>query len=273
MLPGNIITNGYLLNEDAAHLLNKIGINRAQITLDGSRDIHNQRRFLKGGGGTFDRILDNIVKTCDILDLQIRINIDRDNAKLAKDVLDEFETRDLQKRIQIYFGHVKPFTSTCAIVNSTCLSREEFSKFSLLMTKEAVSRGFNTFTYPKLHLQGVCGAEKENFFVIAPDGLLFKCWAEASLGKSWSVGNIFSTTPTTEQKKNLLKYLDWDPMSDGRCTNCRILPICMGGCPHLRIHDITETDCSTWRYNLLETLAVRYKLSKKNNLTQKGGSR
>lgn len=260
MNPGSIITNGYLLTEHVAKRLKKAGISRAQITLDGDRKTHDRRRPLQGGRGTFDRILDNVARTYNILDIQIRINIDRSNVDTALGALEALEARGLQGKVGTYFGHVKPFTEACADVAAACLSNKEFSELGLALTKEALSRGFTSFPYPRLQLDGVCGADKRLSYVVAPDGLLFKCWAEASLGAAWSVGTLFKGEPTPEQEENLRRFLEWDPMAYEQCRECRLLPICMGGCPYLGIHSPTKADCSTWRYTLLETLAIRYKL-------------
>lgn len=52
----SMITNGYLLTKEKANEFENLSINRVQITLDGVRDSHDCRRFLKGGKPTFDTI-------------------------------------------------------------------------------------------------------------------------------------------------------------------------------------------------------------------------
>ncbi len=259
---GSIITNGYLLNERLAKRLKEAGISRAQITLDGDRETHDDRRPLRGGRGTFDRIVDNVTRTCDILDIQIRINIDRNNLDAALGALEALEARGLQGNVRTYFGHVKPFTEACADVAAACLSNKEFSEHNLALTKEALTRGLASFAYPRAQLNGVCAADKPLSTVVAPDGVLFKCWAEASVGERWSVGTIWNDERTAEQETNLRTFMEWDPTARQECQDCRLLPICMGGCPHIRMRGDRALDCSTWRYNLLDTLAVRYKLGR-----------
>jgi len=53
-------TNGYLLDKAKSERLNDLKIDSIQITLDGTKDIHDSRRTLSGGEPTFQRILDNI---------------------------------------------------------------------------------------------------------------------------------------------------------------------------------------------------------------------
>jgi len=50
------VTNGYNLQE-YMEILKSGKIREIQVTLDGTRDMHNRRRFLKGGDATFDRIV------------------------------------------------------------------------------------------------------------------------------------------------------------------------------------------------------------------------
>ena len=55
----NIITNGLLLSREMVERLNPLGLNGIKITLDGDRETHNRTRPLRGGQGTFDRIIPN----------------------------------------------------------------------------------------------------------------------------------------------------------------------------------------------------------------------
>ncbi|MCU0287069.1 MAG: radical SAM protein [Acidobacteria bacterium] len=74
-----IITNGTLYTKDTAEKLKNLKVNGAQITLDGDKAIHDQRRPFKNGNGTFDQILKNIRETADILPIGIRVNVDKTN--------------------------------------------------------------------------------------------------------------------------------------------------------------------------------------------------
>ncbi len=56
----SIITNGLLLTTDIVDRLVPRGLKGVKITLDGDRDTHNRMRPLRGGQGTFDRIVENI---------------------------------------------------------------------------------------------------------------------------------------------------------------------------------------------------------------------
>jgi uncharacterized protein len=275
VLPASIVTNGYLLSIPVAERLLEAGIEEAQITLDGNRETHDQRRPLRGKGGTFDQILDNIAATRELLKIKVRINVDRDNAATAVGALDALADRGLQG-VMVYFGHVKPYSEACAGVASACLSDREFSELDLALTRQALARGFRSFRYPRLELGGVCGADQRLSYVVAPDGQLFKCWAMASLGPERSVGSLTDNGDQgllhQVQEDNLRKFMTWDPLADAACRDCRVLPICMGGCPYLHLNAITGTGCSSWRYTLLETLGLRFKLGQLENAETSGAS-
>ena len=73
------VTNGYTLSEYIEIL--KIGkIREIQVTLDGTENIHNKRRFLKGGGKTFDNITSGI-DACLLnnIPVNLRMVIDKEN--------------------------------------------------------------------------------------------------------------------------------------------------------------------------------------------------
>ncbi len=72
----NIITNGLLLTEEVVDRMRPFGLNGVKITLDGDRDTHNRMRPLRGGQGTFDRILENIRAVADRCPISIGGNFD-----------------------------------------------------------------------------------------------------------------------------------------------------------------------------------------------------
>ena len=54
----------YNLNKDIASKLKKLNIISVQVTLDGPKDIHDSRRYLCGGGQTFEKIV-SVLKNSD----------------------------------------------------------------------------------------------------------------------------------------------------------------------------------------------------------------
>ena len=93
----HIVTNGYYLNEKNIEFINHNHLKSIQVTLDGATpEFHNQRRFTKGGMGSWDMILnnlDNLLLKNSEISVSLRCNIDVKN----KNNFDTLRT-DLLKR-------------------------------------------------------------------------------------------------------------------------------------------------------------------------------
>lgn len=74
-----IITNGYLLSGKLVTLLERAGVQKAQVTLDGLADAHNDTRHLAGGGPSFDRILENLSRPGLPFSVTVRHNVHEGN--------------------------------------------------------------------------------------------------------------------------------------------------------------------------------------------------
>lgn len=85
----DIITNGVLLKPDLFEkLVVDSNIKHFQVTLDGTKEYHDKRRMTKGGEGSFDIIMQNIIKclhseTFDKYQpsINIRLNINNENVE------------------------------------------------------------------------------------------------------------------------------------------------------------------------------------------------
>jgi uncharacterized protein len=101
----SFVTNGYSL-EEYAGILSKGKIREVQVTLDGTEAVHNSRRFLKGGNGTFEKIVRG-VDAClaNKTDINLRMVIDKENIDnlpdLARFAIDKGWTRSPYFKTQI----------------------------------------------------------------------------------------------------------------------------------------------------------------------------
>src|SRR5260370_10039053 len=76
----NIITNGLLLSREMVERLNPLGLNGIKVTLDGDRDAHNRSRPLRGGQGTFDRIIATVRAVAPLTRIAVAVTFDGDTA-------------------------------------------------------------------------------------------------------------------------------------------------------------------------------------------------
>ncbi|MGD8922954.1 MAG: SPASM domain-containing protein [Candidatus Zixiibacteriota bacterium] len=261
VIPGTIITNGYLLDAAMARRLKDLGIEQAQITIDGPQEVHDSRRKLHSGKGTFNRIVDNLSETAGILHITVRINVDRTNVASAYEVVDLLNRRGILPKVRIQFAQVRSTGTACANVRDHCYGDEEFSQTLVQIYDRLLSMGISQIEYPRV-LSGAafCGALSDGYYVVSPAGDLFRCWEELSTDSSRSIGNLFSNEPTEQQKRNSDAYRNWDPFALTECGECDILPVCMGGCPLRGIQSKTTTRgiCLPWKYNLREMIRLKY---------------
>ena len=83
----DMTSNFTLLDDAMIDLIRKYKIN-VQVSIDGNREQHNQRRIFANGKGTYDLILRNLKKMADAglsQRITIRINTDRDTLHSARE--------------------------------------------------------------------------------------------------------------------------------------------------------------------------------------------
>ena len=250
-----MVTNGYLLSEDSGIVQNlkKNRIKFIHVTLDGPREVHDSRRMLKGSNGpTFDRILEGIklLKANDI-ETYVRVNTDRSNIDNISSLLDVLKDNNLSD-IFIYLGHVIPYTEGCKSYESSCILTEEFSIVNQAFYKNLNLMGFEagrTSFYPRF--ARACDANRTNAFVLDPDGDMYKCWTEIG-NKTASIGKIGDLTRQNNEKGNHeIQWLSWEPFEYSGCVECKMLPICMGGCAHQAMSiNKGRPECKEWKYGL-----------------------
>ena len=231
----DLTTNGYLLNQKTIDWLKEIRVEKIQVTIDGDRETHDQRRRLKNGKPTFDVILNNIKLAAGHFTMPIRLNIDRKNAWKAKNLLPILAEHGLQDKVYVYYGIVVGLTKACKDYESSCLDADELTKIMLLLHKDAVESQYDfiPFPYPFTNVGG-CGAMRPDFFVVDPDGYLHKCLNPVG-NKDEAVGHI---SRPIEFNPRLVTYLTWDAMEDEVCSKCDILPVCSGGCLWNKLHGL-----------------------------------
>ena len=244
----SMVTNGYLLTKDIAQLLTELQINHVQITLDGSEEVHNQRRPHADGTGTFNSIINNLVECKDVMPpISLRINIDKNNADAGGDVTNHLAAKGLRDKVRPYLGMVtaeKYEKSSC--FNSCDFSKEEFAFFNDFSNADTLMSRYPIAT------RNYCGADSLNSYVIGADGRLYRCWHEVG-NHSRCVGGLVGAVNANENVN--LGYLLNDPTTDSTCSECNLLPVCMGGCPYKR--EACEGDvCSIYKFALNDFMGV-----------------
>ena len=249
-----IVSNCYLLDKPLAEKLKEdCRIESVQVTIDGPQEVHDKRRPLRSGKGSFEKIVENLKEVCDIIKVVIRVNIDMRNIPYISQLLDFLSDEGFMRRCQLSFGRIHPYTDACKSVSGYCYTDEMYSKKEVELYKMALSKGFEVKKYP-IPVQSYCGAVSLNSFIVDPEGNFYKCWGTLS-DETEIVGSL--DQPEFYSKK-FFKWMSWNPFEFEECRKCNIFPICKGGCPYRGFKEGRTAHCLEWKYNLIEMLKLFY---------------
>lgn len=230
-----IITNGYLIDDDVLSFFKQTNLNNIQITLDGKKELHNKKRFLKETKeGTFDKIIENIKKLNTFIpecNISVRVNIDKNNYTDFVDLYKYIhETCEIKSSIYVYPAIIKAYDENNLTLKNECLKNEDLFQVFDYYKKNGCSVEF----FPKSHKHG-CSACNVCTFTIGPNGEYYKCPEDANNPQN-IIGYI--NDDQIKNKKLVVEYINQSSQFKRKnCRDCLCFPICSGGCgkDYLRI--------------------------------------
>jgi uncharacterized protein len=272
----NIITNGLLLTPDVVDRMLPFGLNGVKITLDGDQHTHDRMRPLRGGQGTFDRIIENIKRVAGRCPIAIGGNFDETSVDSFPSLLDFLKSQDFaDKLVKVNFKPVvrtkieqpKGFLSLTPVgangkpLNGVCMTSAgagggtacdncDFMDDKMSLLREETKRhGFPTAD--GVH-NGPCHVHKEHAHTIGPDGSLYAC--PGFTGElAQSTGHIDGRhEPVREQTRARFERLD--PWKD--CGDCAFIPVCAGGCVSASYSQLGDMNLPTCHKRSFESALV-----------------
>jgi uncharacterized protein len=266
-----IITNGLLLTAELVDRLVPYGLGGIKITLDGDKDTHNRMRPLRGGQGTFDKIIKNVRAVADKVKISIGGNFDESSVDSYPALLDFLREQDFADKIsKVSFKPIireqkpatpkgfipltavgdagKPLGGTCmtsagaglsSLTGGACDSCHFADEQMAFLRDETIKRGFKTVD--GVHM-GPCEIHKQHAHTIGPEGSLYACPGFA--------GNVPESTGHIDGREDELrnraferfkKIQAWDD-----CNDCSFIPVCAGGCSaaaHIELGDMRKPNC------------------------------
>ena len=262
-----IITNGLLLTPDVVDRMLPLGLNGIKITLDGDHDAHNRMRPLRGGQGTFDRILENVRRVAGRCQVAIGGNFDERSVNSFPALLEFLKEQEFAGKLSnVTFKPVfkvdapKPkgfipltpvgasnrplngslVTSADAGHAPACGSCDlELDSQAAFLREETKRHGFPT--HDGLH-NGPCNVHLEHAHTIGPDGSLYGC--PGFTGQlAMSTGHIDGRKDPSREtaREQFLRLSPWK-----ECGDCAFLPVCAGGCvamSHSHLGDMQKPTC------------------------------
>lgn len=222
-----LVSNGSLLTREVVEELVGLGLSGVKVTLDGVAANHDRFRPMKDGGGTWERIVGNLLDCRGLCGLTLSGNYTADTWRAFPELLDtlagrgfaasDFRSVQFYPVMQINDRFANPeFTGGC------CSNDEPWvHTASLFLREEILRRGY---AFPKL-TPSPCMVDLDDAFVVDHDGVIYKC--VTLIGHpELACGDIWQGMAEGWQQTWRLDHWRDEP----RCRACEYLPLCFGGC-------------------------------------------
>lgn len=249
-------TNGYLLTAENIDILERAKLNRIQITLDGMKETNDMTRILANGAGSFDTIISNLRQIRTPIQIHIRSNLHKKNAEefaQLKQLIDSIAA-ETGVNMSVYGAHMATYEFNNENVDDMVLSMQEFSN----VLKKVGIIGNRKTNHTRF---AFCDAAKVYSYCFDERGNLYKCWNDIG-NPSRAYDNVFSAVKSglNLSSTNATAFLAHSFPEDSECFECKILPICMGGCVLKRVLEKHKT-CSPVKYDIDGYINKKYLLS------------
>jgi len=280
----NIITNGLLLTPDVVDRMLPFGLNGIKITLDGDRDTHNRMRPLRGGQGTFDRIVENIRRVADRCRIAIGGNFDESSVDSYPALLEFLKAQEFaDKLMKVNFKPIfradpvaapaassvpgrtmipltpvgasakslngSCFTAAGAGGGTACDSCGVLDDKLTFLRQETKRHGFPT--HDGVH-NGPCHVHKQHAHTIGPDGSLYPC--PGFTGQlALSTGHVDDRHDSWREsaRERFLRLSPWK-----ECGDCAFIPVCAGGCVAASYSQLGDMNTPTCHKRSMESAVI-----------------
>jgi uncharacterized protein len=269
-MAASVITNGLLLTPAVVDRLLPFGLKGVKVTLDGDREAHDRARPLRGGQGTFDRIVANLREIAGRCAITIGGNVD-------EGWVDRYPALIAFLRAQEFAGSVAkvsfkpvirrpapaaegsapkgliplvavdaagaPLGGACQSAagrgGSPCDTCHFADDHMALLREETKRQGFPT---PDGVHMGPCELHRRHAHTLGPDGERYACpgfagEAEFAVGDADGPGSV----AFARAARRFERIEPWRA-----CGDCAFIPVCGGGCSvaaHHELGDMTAPAC------------------------------
>ena len=241
--PFNITTNGTLLKEFVAEHAATQRCRNVQVTLDGPREVHNQRRYYRGGGASFDKIAEGTDAALRAgWKITLRVCLDMANVRRLPELAEYIIGRGWME-YKDFSAYVSPVTDHGSICGDDT-PRDEADLIEVLLNiiqenpdilKVFDIKHFRGFNYverilvqknPRFPVVFRCEAVT-GMYIFDPMGDIHVC-LEAVGDRSLRIGSYEPAWRIDEE--NFTRWTKRTAMTVAQCRTCKIRFICAGGC-------------------------------------------
>lgn len=217
-------TNAYLLTDNVLKQLEGLDVS-FQITIDGGKQVHDSVRKTKGGEPTYARIVEHIHQTLSHgFSVGVRFNYTAKSIPSFIDVVKDFSHLPQEQKQLVNFTFQRVWQDN------------EGDADQVGQQVEHIERAFEQaglfVNNAKSYIVPYCYADGVNTAVVNYNGDLFKCTARDFAPKSKE--GTLAADGTLRWNERLRKRMSIRHGSD-TCLQCRIYPICHGGCSQMKL--------------------------------------
>ena len=217
-------TNAYLLTDNVLKQLEGLDVS-FQITIDGGKQVHDSVRKTKGGEPTYARIVEHIHQTLSRgFSVGVRFNYTAKSIPSFIDVVKDFSHLQQEQKQLVNFTFQRVWQDN------------EGDADQVGQQVEHIERAFEQaglfVNNAKGYIVPYCYADGVNTAVVNYNGDLFKCTARDFAPKSKE--GTLAADGTLRWNERLRKRMSIRHGSD-TCLQCRIYPICHGGCSQMKL--------------------------------------
>ncbi|MFD7934194.1 radical SAM protein [Streptomyces sp. NPDC059755] len=189
MQTATMTTNGLLLTPDIAKSLNAAGLDRVQVTFDGSRQDHDKIRVKQSGGATFNTIVRNLARATEVTDFrwEIRVNVSHHNFDRIDELFEQLKGQVDATRCTVAFAWVGD--AGFGYENSLRHVDHVSARFAS-WNVAALEAGFQVMRPTMKTTCQICSVPGGTHgAVVNADGALYSCWQSAGK-RGFDVGTI-----------------------------------------------------------------------------------
>jgi uncharacterized protein len=229
-------TNGSLINNQFIKYFKENNISCSlQITLDGHRENHNKVRFDAANNGSYDKIIENIrLLLNNQFPVRLRINYTNENIQESSKIIDDLlriDNETKEKYLVVDFHRVWQDDKFDDTKDALWDTMKKFSDNDFIVTSK----------YSPNNVRESCYADKRNSVLINYNGDIYKCTARDFTSDN-KIGYLNYEGELIWENNSLEKRMS-AKFQNQKCLDCRILPLCSGGCSQHGLENLGKEYC------------------------------
>lgn len=246
-LSANMVSNASRITAEDAAMLNRSNVLDVLVTVDGTEELHNERRPMRDGGNSYEAVLagiENLVSAG--VHVSVLMNTDKVNDSALDELNEVLEQRfGIQaKRAKLNDYHGSFGSGSFREPRFSLMDHKEFTREQCRRFSE---EGHSPQEFAALMgpISTFCRGQWERYYCIDAMGDVYKC--DGRLGRTEY--RIFTLDEVADGKKASPGTAPAYPFNDEACVSCVLLPLCKGTCEWER-KCCTDHPCHPLKYTM-----------------------